>query len=628
MRPRNNPQAYKSFESFWTQARMQAKMIFYIMIFTATSQLLTNLAHFFWMPEPYPHARIYYLKTLMAYLIYNIPILGDANFFSYVGHDLSAKAYLQAFFSLFNYYSVKISIFFGQSFFCWVLMPLVTLLFWWRSRRNHRDIYLRGARLLSEKEFARKIKKEATNIVINPKISIPFDSENRHFLIIGKPGAGKTQLNCRAIAKVIERNDKAIIYDFKGDYVAKFFNPATDILFNPLDARSVKWCIFNEISSAIYIETLVYALIPPAKKAENFWENAARDVLYCMIFYCYQNGLTTNQDLHLISQYPRAKLIKIFEATPGCERGIAPISEEKVGSSVLSTLAQYTKVFEYTRLMAGDFSIKKWAQTTGPVRRIFITNYSDLGPILRPILSLVIDVFAASIFTLPEDINRRIFLFLDEFGTLQPLGNVTNLLKLSRSFGCSIWIGIQDTGQLENLYGQNLTRTIINSCGNNFIFGLDDGNTARQFAEKIGSREVRAVNENFSYGVSDLKDGHSMSKQEKIEQVVLPSEITELRDLEFYVKFVSHAGFCKSNMPYQSYPEKNPSFVINHQASSAITTKAAQNDEISNNENYIHPSENDQNKEIKNAYFKKLNSNQPQPAPKQENSETLYLIVD
>ena len=62
------------------------------------------------------------------------------------------------------------------------------------------------------------------NIKINKRLSIPFKCENRHFFTIGKPGAGKTQLLCRAIEKVVERNDKAIVYDFKGDYISRFYN--------------------------------------------------------------------------------------------------------------------------------------------------------------------------------------------------------------------------------------------------------------------------------------------------------------------------------------------------------------------------------------------------------------------
>jgi type IV secretory pathway TraG/TraD family ATPase VirD4 len=343
--------------------------------------------------------------------------------------------------------------------------------------------------------FSKKINHSKSNIPINKKLSIPFECENRHFLVIGKPGSGKTQLLNRAIEKITERGDKTIIYDLKGDFIAHFYNPKTDIIFNPIDKRSVGWCLFNDVSDLFSLESVCSSLVPQAS-SDPFWNNAARDVLYSCLFYCLANGLKTNADIHSITIDQTDELIKKFKTVEGCERGIRPLLESKMAASVLSTFSQYVKCFEYLKQSHGDFSIKNWISDENQKGKIFITNYTEISDTLKPILSLFIDIAVNRVLMLPENLSRRIFVFLDEFGTLQRLNNIPNLLKLSRSYGGSAWLGVQDIGQIDAIYGRDLTKTIINSCANNFIYGVAEPQTAELLSRKIGDNETKNINEN------------------------------------------------------------------------------------------------------------------------------------
>ncbi|MBF0208658.1 MAG: type IV secretion system DNA-binding domain-containing protein, partial [Oligoflexia bacterium] len=157
--------------------------------------------------------------------------------------------------------------------------------------------------------------------------------------------------------------------------------------------------------------------------------------------------------------------------------------------------------------------------------------------------------------------ERRIFFFLDEFGTLQRLNNILNMLKLSRSYGGSVWIGIQDMGQIENIYGRESTKTIMNSCGNTIIFGVDELLTAEYLSKKIGDRERSNIDKNFSFGLSEYRDGHSMSERTMVEKTILPSDIMGLEDLSFYFKLATLREFTKSKLEYKKYPATTQSFI-------------------------------------------------------------------
>ncbi|MDR2104981.1 MAG: type IV secretion system DNA-binding domain-containing protein, partial [Deferribacteraceae bacterium] len=72
-----------------------------------------------------------------------------------------------------------------------------------------------------------------------------------------------------------------------------------DIIFNPLDKRSVYWNFFDEITSPIDVDAIGYALIPDAKGVgqDPFWHNAARDVFTGMINYLYRNNKRNYREL-------------------------------------------------------------------------------------------------------------------------------------------------------------------------------------------------------------------------------------------------------------------------------------------------------------------------------------------
>lgn len=561
MNGQNDIEAFKGFIRYLTDLKMRSRMFSYFTMIILCLQLFYNIAHFLLLKNVYPNSKSLYLDALLAKALTLIPLIKDIKLFTYNTYEVSAIQFVYIYEKLLNYYHDRLFIGLQISFSFWLLLPGFYAFFWYKSKSVLAVKHIRGAVLLSDKEFSKLIKNGQSDIKLNRKIAIPFGSENRHIFTIGRPGAGKTQLICRAIQKVIERNEKAIIYDFKGDFVSRFYNPLSDIIFNPLDKRSIGWSIFNEIKYANNIEAICLSLIPPTSKTEPFWDNAARDVLYSILYYCWTSKLLSNQQLFEIAISSRDSLLEKFSHTPGCERGVRPLEETKVAASVLSTFSTYVKFLEYTKNMNGSFSIKEWVSNENKRGRIFITNYAEIGAVMQPLIALFIDVFANKVLMLPENLDRRIFFFLDEFGTLQRLGNILNLLKLSRSYGGSIWIGIQDLGQIESIYGKESTKTIMNSCANNIIFGVDEPFTADYLAKKIGEQERSNIDKNFSFGLSEYRDGHSMSERTMVEKIILPSDIMGLEDLSFYLKLATRKEYTKSKLEYQKYPALTPAFI-------------------------------------------------------------------
>lgn len=150
---------------------------------------------------------------------------------------------------------------------------------------------------------------------------------------------------------------------------------------------------------------------------------------------------------------------------------------------------------------------------------------------------------------------------MDEFGTLQRLPTIKNLLTLSRSRGGGVLIGIQDIGQIDKLYTSQLRQTLVNACSTSVTFAVEDPDTARFLSDKIGETEYIETEETYSMGVADNRDGVSLMQRKKTEKLIIPSQITNLRDLECYVKIPNY-DITKTFLSFKKYSDRNEPFLI------------------------------------------------------------------
>ena len=437
---------------------------------------------------------------------------------------------------------------------------------------------IKGSKLINLSEFVKKLKKfesklfiggfdkkrhilvyeDKLNLKLNKKeelefrknkLPIPYKIENKHFFILGAPGSGKTLLLNKVLEQLKIREEKAIIHDFKGDFIDKFYNPIEDLIFNPIDG-DISWSIFNDIENEFDIDFIAASIIPePTFKEDPFWKSAARDVLIAILKYCYQNDLTKNNNIFEILKKSNEEIVELLEKNGfGYVKDYISGKDSKQAQSVMATLKQHTKFLEI--LQDGDFSIKDYLKKGKGF--IFLQNTASIKDTISPALSLFLDVFAKNILSLRDDLNRRIFFILDEFGMLNRLNSIVDLLTNGRSKGASIWLAIQDVGQINNLYGDNLRQTIMNACNNYFIFKVNDYQTAELLSKKIGEAKIKNIDEMVNHSVIDnlnVNNGKLNRRiSEKIEKLILPSELQNLNEREFFVSLASLREITKSKV--------------------------------------------------------------------------------
>ncbi|MBI4828659.1 MAG: DUF853 family protein [Nitrospinae bacterium] len=435
---------------------------------------------------------------------------------------------------------------------------------WYFTRRAKTavsDKHIRGSKLAAAKAIARKITDGDLPL---GDLKMPRGFETRHVLVVGKTGAGKTQALAHVLDRLRARGEKIIIYDAKGDFTSAFYNPgAGDLIFNPLDARCARWNLFGDLVALYDIESLTASLIPPQPRSDDFWTITPRQVMEGIIHYCLSNGCANNEGLYRIISLPPDQIADALRATKGAEFARAHLNDKAGNTSknILSTLNMRSGAFRYLAGLDGDFVIRKWL-TDGKPGFIYISAPPDAQETLKPVVSLFIDLAARKLLSLDDDPTRRMFFFLDEFGSLQKLPAVVALLAMARSKGGSLWLGTQDLGQIDDVYGPAQRQTIVNNCATNLIFSVGDPETARFFSEKLGDAEIEEVNESHSMGPADLRDGISLARRRTNKKIVMASELQGLGDLRAYLILPGGFDPCLTQFTYRARPVIAKKFIL------------------------------------------------------------------
>jgi type IV secretory pathway TraG/TraD family ATPase VirD4 len=417
--------------------------------------------------------------------------------------------------------------------------------------------HVRGAKIIMPSKFkkvisSKKRKAENKNIMVGA-VELPIDAEDKQNFLFGRPGAGKSTIFNHIILKLIERNEKGIIYDEKFDYIPMFFDKTKDLILNVADARSIKWSIVNEIDDKADLISLAKSLIPDATGAEQHWNDTARGIFIAITREFILSGKYKNKELFkALSQ--KVEDIYEFLVEQNAPEAVH-ISNPRNASDVMSTLMRYISWLEYAE--DGDFSIRKWLADTEK-RFIFVANNPKIKDIQRPLLTLFIDLLAKNCLSFSESRTRRFYFLLDELGTLGKLTSVVDLLTQGRSKGIRTFVGIQDVGQFDKLYGRETRNTIINACSNYFLLAQNEAENAKFASDLVGANEAWQT----SHSANDMGADSNSQDAQQIKPLILPSEFQSMDNWTAYIRILKNWQFTK--IPDVNLPAKNEGFILNN----------------------------------------------------------------
>ena len=454
------------------------------------------------------------------------------------------------------------------------------LLFAWINHKTEKTEFVRGADLIPFAEMKASLDAEmAIEGTKNPlrlgEVELPDSIARLHMLVLGTSGTGKSVCLNRFI-KTVKNKGKSVIYDVKGEFCAKHYDPKddTNLIFYPFDERSVKWCFFNEVRDYPDFDVLATSLYEPPKDAkEPYWYNAARDVFRTALIYLYKNGKTKNRDIWEHFSKPVEDLLVEYQKPPeqgglperdrGALKHIQDAGKNTQASSIISIVQERLQFFRYICEEPGEepgtFSFRDYIgkKETGT---LFLMNIQQFESIFRVLMTFVVDIMSREVLSLTDSRDRRITFVIDEFGSLAKMSSIFGFLTMGRSKGGFLVLANQDLGSVSNVYGQDQKETFFNNFNIHLTFRLNDPTTSEFLARGFGKREVIKKYKSSSFSPSDLGDRFTMGEQEKVEEIVLPTEFQNLPNFHTYLK-IANFGVTKMKTKKEFLKTLQPEFI-------------------------------------------------------------------
>lgn len=382
-------------------------------------------------------------------------------------------------------------------------------------------------------------------------VSIPSGAESSHFLFAGGPGTGKSVAISAMLETVRKRNQRAIVYDPTGEFLAQFYRPG-DAILNPLDGRSENWVPWSDAHSRVDYEQIASAIIPDDEK-QPFFPQSARALLVSL----FEHTDSIEELTRMIMGAGNDELMNIVK-----EKGMGGlIGSAQTFANSRASMTAPTTCLRYLKDGTGRFSIKKWVENEDNNGWLFLTSRADQRTVLRPLLTLWLDLAVTGVMMLKPDRNRRIWLFVDELPSLQKMPKIGVAQAECRKYGLATVTGIQSVAQLREIYGRDGAEALLGLPQTQTILRLPDPDTSKWASGAIGERHI--VRKIESETASGSGGSSGTSQQHATEAAILPSQIQGLPDLEGLLKYPGQAGVTVTRIKLQvkTRPEVTDSYM-------------------------------------------------------------------
>ncbi len=390
-------------------------------------------------------------------------------------------------------------------------------------------------RLCSQKELAEVFPYRPSRLA---KVTYPWRLEQSHAMLIGTTGMGKTVALSEMIEEARARGQRAVIFDLTGAFIEHFYDSSRDVILNPLDARCPKWSVFDECRAEAEFTAAAEALVPhDGGGAEQFWVLAARLLFVEMCLKLKARGQATNEAL--AAELMTADLAAVHRLMRGTIADPLTAPEAaRMAESIRAVFNANAKALTLLPKTGKQFSVRDWIESDKrDGSMVFISaRYVDMS-VCSQLLTVWLDLAMNTLMAMDRTREVRMWFFVDELGALHRLPALEKGLQTARNFGGAIVTGIHAYAKLKEVYGENMAMTLSSLARTKLILGTADRETATWCSDFIGHRQVRDMEEGYTYGYNNARDAVSLTSRKHIEPLLLPDQLMNLPRLSGYLKF-------------------------------------------------------------------------------------------
>jgi len=374
-------------------------------------------------------------------------------------------------------------------------------------------------------------------------LTVPYKEENEGLLLLGDPGTGKSQIMHQLLSGIARRKrfEAVVIYDPVGEFLEHHYNPETDLILNPLDARSPYWNPALEVGNdsdeiqaaeRLFVAESYFPDHPHTPPTSQFFNKGARSIFA---------RLLAEKPSPEKLVYMLANAAEIDRCVAGTE--LAHLIDKSAKAQRAGILATLAEVGESLRLLATReqtkgrvFTFHEWAQKRDC--RIFITSTHTTREALRRLQAAWFNILIGKLLSVnPREVNRPCWILVDEAHSLKRLPALETALVEGRKSFLKIVIGTQNKAQLEQWYDR-AAATILAAPHTKTFLRTGEAEAAKWVSDMIGRREIEKPR--VSATASVQRHGRdSLSYSNTIEQqvVITHEQIMALPNLNGYWKY-------------------------------------------------------------------------------------------
>jgi hypothetical protein len=436
----------------------------------------------------------------------------------------------------------------------------------------------RAAKLALLAAWHRRYGAVEQGIALAKGVSMPRQLETEHFLIAGGTGAGKTTILQSMMNGVIERGDKMLALDVKGDVTARL--PTRNAALLSLDdERSRRWDLGLDVVSREDAEELTIELIP--ETSDPSWSAGARRVLACLVGYLQDEyGRLSSSwswiELERLLMSPIEVLYgTVLEREPATAVFLDTSQDEtrkQAMSFYLVLTANALPVVSACARMGSakgpGVSFRQWV-AAGNASQVLILRQSQRYPelsatIARLGLKFVADTAADRT---SETTPAPVWLMLDELPQIGKTPAVPRLAAIGRSAGIRLVVTVQSPAQLREIYGAEGTQHLLDNLTTKIVGRTSSGKTASEISGHwMGKRTVEyweqptRGNNGEARGERKTDDVPVVDPEFLSNELGLSSSATGIPVVRALV--VGHGDACLLEWPVGLWRDRRPSAVV------------------------------------------------------------------
>ena len=380
-----------------------------------------------------------------------------------------------------------------------------------------------------------------------------------HILVVGGTASGKS--SCIAIPTLESWDTPIIAVDIKGEISAHYADLHKSglvslpyIVFDPKLKDGWGYDPYYWLSQggeenlAQNARDLTLALIPlPVNIREPFWVEAAQNILTAAILFYFDTGVSFSETILGIQTTPVDKLCKDIVNSNNliAKMYINQISDLKVETlaAIGTELGNRIMVFVTDALIMGAFKDYRKDQNCFTwedldKNNVFLRIPEDKIEQWSGAIILILNQLFRMLERRPDKTStagkgmQPVLVMVDEAARLGKIESLKTALTTLRSKNVTISLFVQSLSQLDEIYGRDARRVVMDNCSFLAILNATDADSQEYFSKIVGTREV--VKESRGYDIDPrtrLIVERGVNRSLYCEPIIYPHEFTSLKDI-------------------------------------------------------------------------------------------------